>query len=439
VALLLGAAPTSARAGDLLPFQRFQLDNGLEVIVHEDHTVPVVAVDVWYHVGSKDERPGKTGFAHLFEHMMFQGSRHVGDEQHVRYIAEAGGWNNGTTNRDRTNYLETVPSNFLARALWLEADRMGFLLDAMTKEKLDNQRDVVRNERRQNYENRPYGLAAKAIAETIFPVGHPYHFLTIGDHADLEAATLKDVSDFFRRYYSPTNATLVIAGDTDLKSARPLVERYFATLKAGPKIARPSALPTPRLAAEKRLQLEDRVALERLYVVWPSAALFSDDDARLELLGTALSSKSGPIYRRLVYELRLAQSISVAQDSNLLGGTFQVVVTAKPGHTAQEILPIVDEEIARVVTAPLPSADLERARSSIEAETLYELMSVGGFSGRADRLNRYAYLAGDPGYLERDLARYRNATAESIHDAAARTLGKGRLVLTVVPKTKGAP
>jgi zinc protease len=369
--------------------------------------------------------------------MMFQGSRHVGDEQHFRYIAEAGGWNNGTTNRDRTNYLETVPANFLERALWLEADRMGFLLDAMTQAKLDNQRDVVRNERRQNYENRPYGLAPRAIAEALFPLGHPYHFLTIGEHADLEAATLDDVRQFFRRYYSPTNATLVIAGDIDVARARPLVEKYFATLARGPTIARPRPLPLVRLAHEERRVLEDRVALERLYLVWPTPAVFAPDDAELDLLGLALTSKAGPLYRRLVYELRLAQSVTASQDSNLLGSMFQVVVTAKPGHTAAELLPIVDEELARQRAEGLSGPDLERARTLQEANMMYALLPVGGFDGRADRLSYYAYLAGDPGFLDADLARYRRVTPEGVRAAAGRHLGEGRLVLTVRPKSKG--
>ncbi|HEX6837328.1 MAG TPA: pitrilysin family protein, partial [Polyangia bacterium] len=226
----------------LLSFSQFKLDNGLTVIVAEDHTVPVVAVNVWYHVGSRDEVPGKTGFAHLFEHMMFEGSAHVADKMHFKYVQEAGGTANGSTNTDRTNYFETLPSNFLETGLWLESDRMGFLLATLTKDKLDNQRDVVRNEKRQNYDNRPYGLAPKAIFENVYPASHPYHHLTIGEHEDLERATLDDVKAFFKKYYSPANATLAIAGDVDLPTAKRLVEKYFGTL---PSTAAPAKRPMP--------------------------------------------------------------------------------------------------------------------------------------------------------------------------------------------------
>jgi zinc protease len=431
---LLLCFPSLARAATLLSYTRAVLPNGLELIVHEDHTVPVVAIDVWYHVGSKDEQPGKTGFAHLFEHLMFKGSAHVADGEHFRAVTEAGGMLNGTTSTDRTNYFEVLPSSFLERGLWLEADRMGFLLDAVTRDKLDNQRDVVRNERRQSYENRPYGMAAKAIAEGVFPPTHPYHWLTIGEHADLEAASLDDVRAFYLAYYAPSNATLVVAGDVEAAEVRRLVDKYFGELPSG---ARPSATPRPplpRLDGEKRAALTDRVSLERLYLVWPTPALFQPGDAELDLLAQVLGGKSGRLYQRLVYQLRIAQSVEVEQASSLLASTFEVVVTLKTGHHAAEALPIVDEELARVRREPVAARELEKAQNHVEGEIYYRLMPVGGFSGRADQLARYAFYAGDPGYLERDLARYRDARGEALRDAAATHLGAGRLVLTVTPR-----
>jgi zinc protease len=418
----------------LLSFTQFKLDNGLTVLVHEDHTVPIVAVDVWYHVGSRDEVAGKTGFAHLFEHMMFQGSAHVGDDQHFKFVQQAGGWGNGTTNGDRTNYFEVLPSNELETGLWLESDRMGFLLATLTQEKLDNQRDVVRNERRQNFENRPYGMAVKAIVENLFPPNHPYHHVTIGEHADLEAATLEDVRAFFKKYYAPANASLAIAGDVDAATAKRLVEKYFGPLPSPATAPGPRpAPPVPRLTAEKRLQLTDRVSLERVYLVWTAPPMFAPGDADLDLLASILGSKSGRLYKRLVYDSRLAQSVSVSQTSLPLASRFEVVVTAKPGHRASEIVPIVDEELARARNELVSAAELAKAKNEYESDFFYRLMSVGGFGGRADELNSYAYFAGDPGYLEKDLQRYRDASAESVRAWAQKTLGPGRVVLTVSP------
>lgn len=423
----------------LLPYTQFKLDNGLTVLVHEDHTVPVVAVDVWYHVGSRDEVAGKTGFAHLFEHMMFEGSAHVADKMHFKYVQEAGGWGNGTTNTDRTNYFELLPSNFLELGLWLESDRMGFLLTTLTKEKLDNQRDVVRNEKRQNYDNRPYGLAPKAIYENVYPPSHPYHHLTIGEHEDLERATVEDVKAFFRKYYAPVNATLAIAGDVDAATVKTLVEKYFGPLPRALPPDRPQkAPPPPKLTAEKRVQLDDRVALERVWYVWPSPPLFAGGDAELDLLASVLGGKSGRLYKRLVYESRIAQSVEVAQASAPLSSIFQIVVTLKPGHTAAEAQPIVDEEVARARKELVTARELDKAKNEYEAQFVYALMSVGGFGGRADILNRYDYFAGDAGYIDRDLERYRGATAEAVRDAAQRTLGAGRVVVTVSPKKKEA-
>jgi predicted Zn-dependent peptidase len=419
----------------LLSFSQFKLDNGLTVFVAEDHTVPVVSVDIWYHVGSRDEVQGKTGFAHLFEHMMFQGSAHVADKMHFKYIQEAGGTANGSTNTDRTNYFETLPSNFLETGLWLESDRMGFLLATLTKEKLDNQRDVVRNEKRQNYDNRPYGMAPKAIMETVYPPSHPYHHLTIGEHEDLERATVEDVTAFFKKYYSPANATLAIAGDVDVATAKRLCEKYFGAL---PSVAAPDrpkkAPPQPVLTGEKRVQLEDRVSLERVFISWPSAASFAPGDAELDLLANVLGSKSGRLYKKLVYDARLAQSVEVGQQSAPLSSLFQVVVTLKPGHKAAEVIPLVDEELARARKEAISAAELDKARNEYESQFVFGLMAG---QRRADTLNHYAYFAGDAGFIDKDLERYRTATADGVQKWAQKTLGPGRVIVTVSPKAGG--
>jgi predicted Zn-dependent peptidase len=415
----------------LLSFSQFKLDNGLTVFVQEDHTVPVVAISVWYHVGSRDETPGKTGFAHLFEHMLFQGSAHVADKMHFKYIQEAGGTANGSTNTDRTNYFETLPSNFLETGLWLESDRMGFLLATLTQAKLDNQRDVVRNEKRQNYDNRPYGLAPKAIFENVYPPTHPYHHLTIGEHADLERATLDDVKAFFRKYYSPANATLALAGDVDVATAKRLCAKYFGSLPSTAPPPRPLKFPQPVLTAEKRVQLDDRVSLERVYLVWPSPPLFAPGDAELDLLASTLGGKSGRLYKRLVYDARIAQSVEVSQQSAPLSSLFEVVVTMKPGHKAAEALPLVDAELARARNEAISTAELDKAKNQYESSFVFGLMSG---QRRADTLNLYAYYAGDPGFIDKDLERYRAATVEGLRSIATKTLGPGRVVVTVSPK-----
>ncbi|MCA1665510.1 MAG: insulinase family protein, partial [Myxococcales bacterium] len=411
----------------LLSFSQFKLDNGLTVYVHEDHTVPVVAVNVWYHVGSRDEVQGKTGFAHLFEHMMFQGSAHVADKMHFKFIQEAGGTANGSTNTDRTNYFETLPSNFLETGLWLESDRMGFLLSTLTKEKLDNQRDVVRNEKRQSYDNRPYGMAPKAIMENVYPPSHPYHHLTIGEHEDLERATLEDVTAFFHKYYTPANATLALAGDVDVATAKRLCAKYFGSLPSAPPPDRAhKAPPQPVLTAEKRVQLDDRVSLERVYIVWPSPAMFAPGDAELDVLGSVLGGKSGRLYKKLVYDARLAQTVEVAQQSAPLSSLFEVVVTLKPGHKAAEVLPLVDEELTRARNEAVSTAELEKARNEFESRFIFGLMSG---QRKADVLNSYAYFAGDPGFIDKDLERYRAVGVEGMRTWAQKSLGPGRVVV----------
>src|SRR6478735_6511270 len=311
-----------------LPHTRVTLGNGLDVLVHEDHDCPIVAVNIWYHVGSKNEKPGRTGFAHLFEHLMFEGSEHH-DKGYFHPLQEAGGTLNGSTNADRTNYWEVVPTNALELALWMESDRMGYLLPALTDEKFRNQRDVVLNERRQNYENRPYGFAGMAMVAALYPPEHPYHWLTIGEAADLRATELADVRAFFQTYYRPRNASLALAGDIDTDRAIALVEDYFGAIDAGdpppPVVAAPPVPP----ARELRLVLEDRVELPRLYLAWHSAALFADGDAEMDLIAEILAgSKTSRLYRALVYDQRIATEIAASQNSREIGGFFQIGATA---------------------------------------------------------------------------------------------------------------
>ena len=430
------AAPAAAGASAVkLPVVTFKLRNGLTVLVSEDHTTPVVAVEVMYHVGSKEEQKGRTGFAHLFEHMMFEGSGHVPDKMHFKYILEAGGTANGTTNTDRTNFFETVPSNFLDRALWLESDRMGFLLDTLTKEKLDNQRDVVRNERRQSYENRPYGMAPKAIAEMLYPPGHPYRWLTIGEHEDLEAASVDDVKQFFRTWYTPANASLALAGDVTPAQAKRLAEKWFGDLPSHAAPAHATAKPVT-LAADERRTLEDKVSLDRVYLAWPSPALFAPGDAELDLLATLLTSKSGRLFKRLVYQDRIAQSVEAMQLSRQLGSDFEIIATAKPGHTAAELEKAIDEELKALLSdRPVGDDELGRARNRWEADFVYGLEGV---AGRAARIGTYYQMTGKADYLAQDRARYLAATAATVEKQARATLGGHRATLVITPDKAAA-
>jgi zinc protease len=426
-------------------YTEFTLENGLRVIFHEDHSTPIVAVNIWYHVGSKNEVPGRTGFAHLFEHMMFQGSLHHDDDYFVP-LQEAGGTLNGSTNTDRTNYWEVVPSNFLELALWLESDRMGYLLDSLTEEKLSNQRDVVQNEKRQNYDNRPYGLVGAKIAETIYPANHPYHWLTIGDLKDIAAATREDVSDFFRRFYTPNNASLVVAGDLNPKEARALVEKYFGPLKRGPEV-KPLNITQPVIEKETRMTMDDRVSLPRIYTTWFSVPQWSKDDAALDTLGTILTGGKGSrLYRSLVYERQIAQDVSAFNNSRELAGQFQITATLKqPGKTPEEratklkeLEDAINAELEKLKTEPPTPEEMERAYNARESAFVYGLQTVGGFGGKSDQLNQYSIFVKDPGYFQKDLDRYRGVTAADVSRVAKNYLNDRRLVLTVMPRPRGA-
>jgi zinc protease len=415
-----------------IPFRKHVLDNGLQVIVHVDRACPIVAVNVWYHVGSGNEEPGRTGFAHLFEHLMFEGSAHH-DSSYFEPLQQAGGTLNGSTNADRTNYWEVVPSNALELALWMESDRMGFLLPALTDARFSNQRDVVLNERRQNYENRPYGMAALAMIDAVFPAGHPYHWPTIGSADDLRAATAGDARAFFRRYYHPANASLVIAGDVDETAALERAASCFGDIPGGEP---PGVVPpVPRRAAPSRRTIEDRVELPRLYLAWLSPAMYADGDAELDLLADVLSGgKASRLYRSLVYERRLATDVSAYQGSRERGSSFQVAATAVPGVGLDEIERALHEELACVRSEELTADELVRAMAMTESAFVSRLQSVGGFGGKSDQLNNYNVLLGDPACFGRDLERYRNADGARIRRAAAACLDPAACVtLSVVP------
>jgi zinc protease len=416
-----------------LPFTKRTLDNGLDVIVHEAHQVPIVAVNVWYHVGSKNERPGRTGFAHLFEHLMFEGSEHH-NTGYFPPLQQAGALLNGSTNTDRTNYWEVVPTSAVDLALWMESDRMGYLLPAVTLERFETQRDVVLNERRQMYENRPYGMALMALTAALFPPDHPYHWMTIGAADDLRAMELDDVHAFFSTYYHPANASLVLAGDIGAERAFELADRYFGELPTGGRPVPVSAAAT--LAREVRLQLEDRVELPRVYMAWHSPAMFEPDDAEMDLLADLLANgKTSRLYRTLVYEQRIAVDVSAHQNSRELGSFFLVVATAAPGRSLADVASVIDRELLEVVTRGPDGSEMERATAQVEAHFMYRLQTIGGFGGKSDQLNAYNVFRGDPGYFEKDVMRYETATRERVREAAARVLHfDRRVVLSVVPR-----
>lgn len=402
-----------------LQYQKYKLKNGLDVILMEDHRLPLVAVNIWYHVGPVNERPGLTGFAHLFEHMMFEGSKYVGERAHIRYLEAAGASSiNGTTDFDRTNYFETLPSNQLELAFWLESDRMGFLLDELDDRKLENQRDVVRNERRQSIENAPYGLVQEELFHQLFPNDHPYYASIMGSHADIEAAQLADVKDFFRLYYAPNNAGLAIVGDFDPQKTKELVEKYFGSIPAGKPVPRTKII-TPPIASEKRVTVTDQVELPRVYLAWITDPIYTQADAECDLLAKILGGgKSSRLYENLVYKKRIAQDVGAQQYSLALGSIFILEATGKPGIEPEQLENAIREELERLQKDGPKPTELDRARNKMESSIIRALETLGGFGGIADRLNQYNHFIGDPGYLSRDLERYQKATVESLQKLA---------------------
>ena len=416
-----------------IPFTRHTLTNGLHVLLHEEHACPIVAVNIWYHVGSKNERPGHTGFAHLFEHLMFEGSQHH-DSGYFQPLQAAGASLNGSTNADRTNYWEVVPSGELELALWLESDRMGFLLPALTEKKFVNQRDVVLNERRQNYENRPYGMSSMAMLATLFPPDHPYHWSTIGEIADLRVAHLDEAHDFFRRYYHPSNASLAVAGDIDPDEALALVRGYFEGIDRGAPVEKVHA--SASLDGDRRILLEDRVELPRLYLAWLTPAMFADGDAALDLAADVLANgKTSRLYRRMVFDERIATDVSAAQNSRELCSFSQISATAAPGHTLPELERVIVEEVNRLSTDGPTDDEIGRGRVQAETQFMQRLQTVGGFGGKSDQLNAYNTFLGRPDYFNEDLARYERVTKDTLQASVSKYLrDANRVTLSVVPR-----
>lgn len=419
------------------PVVRFtdeRLANGLRFIVAEEHLTPVVAVNIWYNVGSKNEVPGKTGFAHLFEHVMFQGSRHVGKAEHIALVQAAGGTMNGTTWLDRTNYFETLPSHQLELALWLEADRMATLLDALKQENLDNQRDVVKNEKRSSYDNRPYGHWSHKLQAHLFPPEHPYHHPTIGSMEDLDAASLEDVSAFFRTYYAPNNAVLAIVGDVEPDQARAWVERYFGQIPPNPVIPPLPDMAVPDvLGAEVREVVPDRVPLPRHYFGFRAPPF---GDRRLDALEVAsqilAGGKGSRLYRRLVRDEQIAQDVAFFALGFVGGASIAAgQATVRPGVDPERVERVYEEELERLGREPVTDDELARARALIET---YELEALQRVDERADRLAMYATLLDDPDLINRQLERYLAVTAADIQAVAAEVLRPdNRAVVTYLP------
>ena len=417
-----------------IAFEQHRLSNGMDVILHEDHTIPLVAVNVWYHVGSKNEEMGRTGFAHLFEHVMFEGTKHH-NRSHFEPLQKAGANLNGSTTTDRTNYWEDVPSNYLELALWLEADRMGFLLDGLDQQKFDVQRDVVKNERRQSYENRPYGMAHSHLQPALYPLPHPYHWMTIGSQEDLDAASLDDVKDFFQRFYGPSNASLAIAGDFHAEEALELVNRYFGDLPPGesvPRIGRQDSLLSGRVDIEMR----DKVTLPRLYIAWPAPPEGHPDDAPLELYQAVMSDGlTSRLHRSLVYEKQIAQHAFVRYGPSEIAGQLLVQVTAAEGHSLEEVEAAVEAELENIHRNPPTDEEIARSKNRIEATHFRQLARIGGFGGRADQLNHFNVIESDPGLINTSLDRCLAVQREDILRVADTYVSGNRVRLRVLPET----
>ena len=396
LALIVGAnAAAQSIAPPDIPYQKFVLPNGLTLVVHEDHKAPIVAVNVWYHVGSKNEKPGKTGFAHLFEHLMFNGSEHYNDD-YFKVLERLGATDlNGTTSNDRTNYFQNVPVSALDTVLWMESDRMGHLVGVIDKPRLDEQRGVVQNEKRQG-ENQPYGQVFNLIQENTYPKGHPYSWTVIGSMEDLNAAALDDVKDWFKTYYGAANATLVVAGDVKAEEIRKKVELYFGNIPSGPPIAKHDAWLAKRTGVHRQ-QLQDRVPQARTYKVWNTPQLGTEDDALLDLLASVLASgKTSRLYKRLVYDDQVATDVSAFQWSREIGGLFVVNATAKPGGDLGQVERAIDEEVTRLIAEGPSAAEVERARVQDIAGFVRGVERIGGFGGKSDVLAQSQVFLGSP-------------------------------------------
>ncbi len=427
--------PGEVAPGPRIPFTRFELANGLVVYVVEDHSAPMVYEVLWVRVGSKDERPNRTGFAHLFEHLMFKGSAHLPDGRMDSLLEAAGGFSNAATSADYTLYQNVAASNFLEQVLWIEADRFAGLIEALDQRKLDNQRAVVLNERRQSYENQPYGMAWLLIDANLWPKDFGYHWPTIGYAQDLRAATLDDVSSFFRAYYVPNNATMVIAGDVDPARVKQLVQTYFAWIPRAASPARPRYQQPAPIVKPISVDATDDVQVPRAYVVWRGAPAYDVDEPALGLAAAILGEgKSSRLYKRLVYEQKIAQNVSVGSDGDELAGAFFVVATAKPGVEASRLVDVVMREVEKLARVPPEPRELERAINARESTFLHELEPV---MERAMKIAEYDVMAGDAGYFDKDLARFRTVTVEQVRAAVSKYLAPSmRLTLTIKPGPK---
>lgn len=412
-------------------YEKHKLDNGLEVILYQDKSLPIVAVNIWYRVGSANESKGKTGFAHLFEHMMFQGSKHIPKGEHFRLIQEAGGYLNGSTSFDRTNYYETIPSNYLELALWLESDRMGFLLPALTEEKLSNQKDVVMNERRQRYENQPYGLAWEILLSNLFTQNHPYSWPTIGWMEDIKNFKLDDVINFFKTYYSPNNATLVIGGNFDFDNAIKLVEKYFGEIPSNNSIPNVNT-PEQNLEDSKKIIHEDNVQLPRIYLAWHSDKIFGNYDASLDILSDILtSSKNSRLTKSLIYDKQIAQDVNAFQYSGKYAGMFIIISTAKPEIHLEEIKKEIFEQINLLISNGISDEELIRSKNSIKSHYIYSLQKLDVI---VDHINHYNFYLNEPDSFMFDLKRYENVTKENVIESAKKFLTNPYVELHIIPK-----
>jgi zinc protease len=432
IAILLSATALAQNIN--IPYERFVLPNGLQVFLHQDKSIPVVALNLWYNVGSANEKPGRTGFAHLFEHIMFEGSKNVPEGAFDNWLEAAGGSNNAGTSSDYTVYYEEAPRNALELPLFLESDRLGYLLATMSPAKVDGQRDVVKNERRQSYENRPYGMASIIIDENVFPPNHPYHWPTIGSMEDLSAASYEDVVEFFKRYYVPNNASLAIAGDIDPAATRALVEKWFKEIPRGGQPP-PIDAPTVVLTSERRVVSEDNVQLPRLYMVWVTPRSYAPGDAEMDVMASILSGgKNSRLYKRLVHDLQIAQDVSAFQESGQLVSKFNIIATAREGHTLPELERVIQEEIDRIKNEPPTQREVQRAVNQFEASFLDRLEHI---NVKAQLLNSYYMNTGNPDYANEDLSRYKAVDTTDIRSMAQTYLrDNGRFILSIVPTGK---
>jgi len=439
IALAAALCALPVRAADPeIKFEKYRLQNGLTVILSEDRRLPQVSVNVWYHVGAANQTPGRSGFAHLFEHLMFSSTKHAKDPDQI--LESIGGSNNGSTNFDRTNYYETVPSNELAVALWIEADRMGYLLDTLDEQKLKIQRDVVSNEKRQNTENRPYGMAQQRLCDLLFPKPHPYYECVIGDISDIQAAQPEDIRNFFRQYYGPNNASLALVGDFDSKIAKDTIEKYFGSIPRGPAVKEPD-VPQPDIKGVVKETFEDKLAeLPRLILAWKGVRQFTDDEPAGDILAEVLGGgRTSRLYKAMVFDQQLAAGVNASDVTLGIAGWFQITATAAKGKDIGDLLPVVEKLVQDVQQNGVGAEEVERAKRNLIAGRMRELERIGGFGGRADLLDAYQTYLGDPGYLPRDLARYRAVTPEAVQAFARKYLVPDkRIELDVVPARKTA-